>query len=124
MKEVLEETLKEYAMEEDIDDPDGEGLNIYYSRACYSCGEKGHLSQQCMRESQEYLGDFPTEEVEFDPQKIEELIGTKKSSKRKNMCPQKNPISAEKDLSDITCYRCKDLGHYASNCPTRKRRTQ
>ena len=71
MKEVLEETLKESAMEEDIEDPDGEGLNRYYSRACYSCGENGHLSQQCTNESHEYLLDFPTEEVEFDPQKIE-----------------------------------------------------
>ena len=59
-------------------------------------------------------------EVEFDPQEIEELIGTKKSRKRKRMCPQNNPVSAEKDLSQITCYRCKDLGHYADKCPEKK----
>ena len=77
-----------------------------------------------MKESQEYLRDFPAEEVEFDRQEIEELIGTKKSRKRKSMCPQNNPISAEKDLSHITCYKFNDLGHYASKCPTRKPRTQ
>ena len=77
-----------------------------------------------MKENQEYLGDFPIEEVEFDPHEIEELIGTKKSMKRKSMYPQNNPNSAEKDLSQITCYRCKDLGHYASKCPARKPRTQ
>ena len=71
MKEVLKETLKESTMEEYIDDPDGEGLDRYYSRACYSCGKEGHLSQYCTKESHEYLGDFPTEEVEFDVQKIE-----------------------------------------------------
>ena len=42
-----------------------------------------------MKENQEYLGDFPIEEVEFDPHEIEELIGTKKSGKRKSMYPQK-----------------------------------
>ena len=77
-----------------------------------------------MKENQEYLGDFPIEEVEFDPHEIEELIGTKKSRKRKRMCPQNNPVSAEKGLSQITCYRCKDLGHYASKCPARKPRNQ
>ena len=77
-----------------------------------------------MKENQEYMGDFPIEEVEFDPQEIEELIGMKKSRKRKSMYSLNNPVSAEKDLSHIICYRCKDLGHYASKCPTRKPRTQ
>ena len=40
-----------------------------------------------MKENQEYLGDFPIEEVEFDPHEIEELIGMKKSRKRKSMYP-------------------------------------
>ena len=124
MKEALRGSLRKPVMKEDVDDPDGESLNRFYSNACYSCGEEGHFSQYCMKENQEYLGDFPIEEVEFDPHEIEELIGTKKSRKRKSMYPQNNPISAEKDLSQITCYRCKDLGHYASKCPARKLRTQ
>ena len=77
-----------------------------------------------MKENQEYLGNFPTEEVEFDRQEIEELIRTKKSRMRKSRYPQNNPISAEKDLSHITCYICMDLGHYASKCPSRKPTTQ
>ena len=117
------ESLNGPVMKEDVDDPNGEGLNRFYSNACYSCGE-GHFSLYCTKQSQEYLGDFPTEEVEFDPHEIEELIGTKNSRKRKSMYPQNNPISAEKDLSQITGYRCKDLGHYASKCPARKPRTQ
>ena len=124
VKEDLGESLRKPVMKEDVDDPDGESLNRFYSNACYSCGEEGHFSQYCTKESQEYLGNFPTEEVEFDRQEIEELIGTKKSRKRKSMYPQNNPIFAEKDLSQITCYRCKDLGHYTSKCPARKPRTQ
>ena len=87
MKEALGESLRKPVMKEDVDDPDGESLNRFYSNACYSCGEEGRFSQYCTKENQEYLGTFLTEEVEFDPQEIEELIGTKKSRKRKSMYP-------------------------------------
>ena len=121
MKEALREVMKEPVIKED---PDGEGLNIFFAPVCYSCGEEGHFSEYCMKEGQEYLGDFPTAEVKFDPQEIEALVITEKSRKRKRRQPQNNLIYAEKDLSHITCYRCKDLGHYASKCPEKKPRTQ
>ena len=59
------------------------------------------------------LVEFPTEEVEYDPQEIEALIGMEKSRKRNRL---------ERDLSHITCYRCKESGHYLNNCPKRKPR--
>ena len=77
-----------------------------------------------MKESQEYLRDFPTIEVKFDPQEIEALIITEKSRKRKRRHTQNTPISAGKDLSEITCYKCKTLGHYANKCPEKKPRIQ
>ena len=83
MKEALGESLKEPVMKEDVNDPDGESLKRFYSNACYSCGEEGHFSEYCTKESQEYLRDFPTTEVKFDPQEIEALIITEKSRKRK-----------------------------------------
>ena len=75
-------------MEEVIEDPDGEGLNIFLAQACYSCGEDGHFSEYCMKESQKYLRDFPTAEVKFDPQEIEALIIIEKSRKRKRRQPR------------------------------------
>ena len=63
------------------------------------------------------LVEFPTEEVEYDPQEIEALIGTEKSRKRNTLDPRKDP-------SHITCFRCKESVHYFSNCPKRKPRTQ
>jgi hypothetical protein len=36
--------------------------------------------------------------------------------------PKNNPIFA-KDLSKLICYRCKDSGHYSSECQERKPRT-
>ena len=61
------------------------------------------------------LVEFPTEEVEYDPQEIEALIGMEKSRKRNRLDPRK-------DLSHITCYRCKESGHYLNSCPKRKPR--
>ena len=63
------------------------------------------------------LVEFPTKEVDYDPQEIEALMGMEKSRKRSRLDPRK-------DLSHVTCYKCKESGHYLSNCPKRKPRTQ
>ena len=87
MKETLREGMKEPVMKDDVEDPDGEGLTRFYSKACYSCGEKGHFSQYCTKERKENPEYFPIEEVEFHPREIEVMIGTKKSPKRKRIPP-------------------------------------
>ena len=48
----------------------------------------------------------------------------KKTRKRKQRHPQNNPISAKRDKSHITCFECKDVGHYANDCLERKQGTQ
>ena len=84
------------------------------TKSCYSCGEEGHISQNYLNGD---LVEFPTEEVEYDPQEIEAMIGMERSRKRSR-------LDSRKDLSHITCFRCKELGHYFSGCPKRKQRTQ
>ena len=80
--------------------------------SCYSCGEEGHISQNCLSG---VLVEFPTEEVEYDPQEIVALIGTEKSKKRSR-------LDSRKDLSHINCFRCKESGHYFSGCTKKKPR--
>ncbi|KAE8818226.1 hypothetical protein D1007_04104 [Hordeum vulgare] len=105
-KDAVKETLKkkileEPVMNENIEDPDGQGLTRFFSNACYSCGEERHYSHDCTKRSQEYLGNFPTEEVEFDSLEIEEQAKMKESGKKKKY-PRKNQISADIDLGHMT----------------------
>ena len=69
--EILEET----GMKEEVEDTPKEDPSKPCTKSCYSCGEEGHISQNCLN------GDLvasPTEEVEYDPQEIEALIGMEK----------------------------------------------
>ena len=101
-------------MKEEMEDTPKEDPSKPYTKSCYSCGEEGHISQNCLNGD---LVEFPIEEVEYDPQEIEALIGTEKSRKRSR-------LDSRKDLIHITCYRCKESGHYLSSCLKRKPRTQ
>ena len=100
------EILEEPVMKEDVEDTHKGNRIKPCTKSCYSCGEEGHISQNCMNGD---LVEFPTEEIEYDPQEIEALIGMEKSRKR-------NRLDSRKDLSHITCYRCKESGHYLNNC--------
>ena len=106
------ETLEENVMKEEVEDTSKEDPSKPCTKSCYSCGEEGHISQNCLNGD---LVEFPTEEVEYDPQEIEALIGMEKSRKRNRLEPRKG-------LVHITCYRCKESGHYLNSCPKRKPR--
>ena len=111
-KGVLMEILEEPVMKEEMEDTPKEDPSKPCTKSCYSYGEEGHISQNCL------IGDlveFPTEEVEYDPQEIEAMIGMERSRKRSR-------FDSRKDLSHITCYRCKESGHYLNSCPKRKPR--
>ena len=106
------EILEEVVMKEGMEDTPKEDPSKPCTKSCYSCGEEGHISQNCLNGD---LLEFPTEEVEYDPQEIEAMIGMERSRKRSR-------LDSRKDLSDITYYRCKESGHYLNNCPKRKPR--
>ena len=107
------EILGEPVMKEEVEDTPEEDPIKPRTKSCYSCGEEGHISQNCLNGD---LVEFPAEEVDYDPHEIEALIGTEKSRKR-------NRLDSRKDLRHITCFRCKDSWQYFNDRPKGKMRT-
>jgi hypothetical protein len=54
----------------------------------------------------------------------EEQAFVANARKRKGKFQKKNtrPLRKKKDLSKIQCYICDEFGHYARDCPQRKRK--
>ena len=75
MKGALKEASEETVMKEEVEDTPKEDPIKPCTKSCYSCGKEGHISQNYMNGD---LLEFPTEEVEYDPQEIEALIGNGK----------------------------------------------
>ena len=82
MKGTLMEILEEPVMKEEVEvTPEKDPVKLC-TNSCYSCGEE--LSQNCMNGD---LVEFPTEEVEYDPQEIEALIGRKSPRREVDWIP-------------------------------------
>ena len=58
------EILEEHVMKEEVEDTPKEASIKPRTKSCYSCGEEGHISQNCMNGD---LVEFLTGEVEYDP---------------------------------------------------------
>ena len=93
-------------MKEEVEDTPEEDPIKPHTKSCYSCGEEGHISQNCLNGD---LVVFPIEEVEYEPQEIEALIGTEKSRKRSRLDPRNNPISTKKGPESYHMFQVQGL---------------
>ena len=82
-------------------------------RCCYSCGEEGHISSNCPKKREI----FPTFVVRYEEHELEELLALERPKNKKKKCPNSN----KKDNSQVQRYNCKEMGHYASHCPEKKK---
>jgi hypothetical protein len=69
------------------------------TKCCYSCEEEGHLSRNCSRKQES----FPTAIVEYGENEVRDLLALERPKKKK-------------DNSKVMCFKCKELGHYVSQC--------
>src|SRR4051812_47376540 len=54
-------------------------------------------------------GDFPTFEVRYEEHELEEVLALEKTKKKK-------------EKSQVQCCNCKEMGHYANECPEKKKK--
>ena len=54
-------------------------------------------------------GNFPTFERRYEEHELEELLALEKPKKKK-------------DKSQVQCCNCKEMGHYANECPEKKKK--
>jgi hypothetical protein len=75
------------------------------TKCCYSCEEEGHLSRNCSRKRES----FPTAVVEYGENEVRDLLALE--------IPKKKKMINKKDNSKMLCWNCRELGHYAKECP-------
>jgi hypothetical protein len=96
------------------------------------CGRKklpkfDHLWSDCVQEETRMLSrkilQKPLEEEDEEEEEEEQAFATN-ARKGKGKLQKKNtaPSRKKKDLSKIQCYICDEFGHYARDCPQRKRK--
>jgi hypothetical protein len=77
------------------------------SKCCFSCEEEGHLSRDCLKKRKR----FPTIALEYEENEVRDLLAPEIPKRKKKI--------KEKDNSKVLCLNCKELGHYADECPER-----
>jgi hypothetical protein len=79
------------------------------TKCCFSCEEEGHLSRDCLKKRKR----CPTTVVKYEENEVRDLLALEIPKKEK----KKKKKIKEKDNSKTLCWNCRELGHYAKECP-------
>jgi hypothetical protein len=80
------------------------------TKCCFTCEEEGHLSRDCLKKRKRY----PTMIVEYEENEVRDLLALEIPKKEKK---KKKKKIKEKDNSNTSYWNCRELGHYAKECP-------
>ena len=62
--------------------------------------------------------------VKYEEHELQELLALERPKKNKNKSQgnkQEIVMPKKKDISQVMCHKCKELGHYASHCPEKEK---
>jgi hypothetical protein len=100
--QLLEKTPEDRRSKMEVETKDMETTHNITTKCYFSCEEEGRLSRNCLKKREW----FPTTVVEYEENKVRDLLALERPKKKK-------------DYSKVLCLICKKLGHYAKNCPER-----
>src|SRR5215216_5618036 len=91
------------------DNKDDKDVNLEGTQSINVCKDKDHSSKEHEDQCPKKRERFPTYEKTYEEHELEELLALERPKKKK------------KDISQLQCYNCKEKGHYASDCPEKKK---
>jgi hypothetical protein len=100
MSQSLGKTPEDGRLKRKMEDKDMRIALNHAPKCCYSCEEEGHLSRNCPKKRER----FPTAVVEYEENEVRDLLALERPKRKK-------------DNSKIMCFNCRELGHYARECP-------
>jgi hypothetical protein len=100
VSQLPERTPEDGRLKRKMEDKDMEIAPNHTTKCCYSCEEEGHLSRDCRKKRE----CFSPTVVEYKENEVRDLLALERPKRKK-------------DNSKITCFKCKELGHYADQCP-------
>src|SRR4051812_43844687 len=90
------------------DNKDVKEANLEGTQANNSFRDKDHASKEHEDQCPKKRERSPT----YEEYELEELLALERPKKKK------------KDISQLQCFKCKEMGHYASECPEKKKRQE
>jgi hypothetical protein len=101
LSHLLEETPEDRRPKAKVEAKDKEENSDSATKRCLTGRKQERLPGNCTKERER----FSTTLVEYQENEVTELLALELSTKKK------------KDLSHITCFKCKQKGHYLNQCP-------
>jgi hypothetical protein len=106
LSQMLGKTPKNRRTKMKVEDKIMETTPNLITKCCFSCEEEGHLSRDCLKKRKR----FPTIAMEYEENEVKDLLALEIPKKKKKKIK-------EKDNSKTLCWNCRELGHYAKECP-------